>query len=102
VACHGELSAYVHLVREAPERLAKPLVCGLAAYIGNCFVQTMIGQFGLLATISCLNVRQVRARTPPVGATPCPVPNRHQKTLKISLHHTRARTIASMPYPHSA
>eukprot|EP01051_Picozoa_sp_SAG22_P033594 SAG22_NODE_14792_length_365_cov_0.507519_1_plen_39_part_01 len=39
MACHGELSAYVHLVREAPERLAKPLVCGLAAYIGNCFVQ---------------------------------------------------------------
>ena len=27
-------------------------------YIGNCFVQTMIGEFGLLATISCLNVRQ--------------------------------------------
>ena len=32
-------------------------------YVGNCFVQTMIGEFGLLATISCLNVRQVRTRS---------------------------------------
>lgn len=66
VVC-GATQEHLASIQEDPDRLLKPLVYGWLSYIGNCFVQTMIGHFGVLLTVSCLNVRQVSAR-------PCATP----------------------------
>jgi hypothetical protein len=59
IAAGGATQTHFASIREDPDCLVKPLVYGWLSYIGNCFVQTMIGHFGVLLTVSCLNVRQV-------------------------------------------
>ena len=63
----GETQNHLASIQEDPDSLLKPLVYGWLSYIGNCFVQTMIGHFGVLLTVSCLNVRQVGAHLPRLG-----------------------------------
>ena len=58
IAADGRAGEYLRLLCGRPEDLLKPLVYGWLSYIGNCFVQTMIGNYGVLLTVSCLNVRQ--------------------------------------------
>jgi len=65
----GKTEEYFSSIQENPDKLVKPLVYGWLSYIGNCFVQTMIGHFGVLLTVSCLNVRQVRPSTSPSTST---------------------------------
>lgn len=60
IVARGRTGEYFALVQDQPDNLLKPLIYGWLSYIGNCFVQTMIGHYGVLLTVSCLNVRQVR------------------------------------------
>jgi hypothetical protein len=53
-----DLAPFMATLRDTPNVLGKPLLYGCLSYFGNCFVQSMIGEYGLLLTISCLNVRQ--------------------------------------------
>ena len=59
IVAGGAVQKHFTLIQEDPDSLLKPLGYGWLSYIGNCFVQTMIGHFGVLLTVSCLNVRQV-------------------------------------------
>ena len=59
IVAGGAMQKHFTSIQEDPDSLLKPLVYGWLSYIGNCFVQTMIGHFGVLLTVSCLNVRQV-------------------------------------------
>ena len=61
IVARGAMREHFTLIQDDPDSLLKPLVYGWLSYIGNCFVQTMIGHFGVLLTVSCLNVRQVGA-----------------------------------------
>ena len=60
IVARGRTGEYFTLIQGQPDNLLKPLIYGWLSYIGNCFVQTMIGHYGVLLTVSCLNVRQVR------------------------------------------
>lgn len=64
IVAGGSTQQHLTLIQQHPDRLLKPLVYGWLSYIGNCFVQTMIGHFGVLLTVSCLNVRQVSSYLP--------------------------------------